>query len=105
MEYAKQVARSYEIYQQAQQYYWHGTLQSKRPESFVAGEYPLYFDHAKGACIWDVDGNPYTDYIMGYGAISLGYCVDEVGDAAIAQIRKGVMTSRPMPCRWSWPES
>lgn len=93
MEYAKQVARSYEIYQQAQQYYWHGTLQSKRPESFVAGEYPLYFDHAKGAYIWDVDGNQYTDYIMGYGAISLGYCVDEIDDAAIAQIRKGVMTS------------
>ena len=34
---------------------------------------------------------------MGYGAISLGYCIDEVDEAAIAQIRNGFMTSLTSP--------
>lgn len=35
--------------------------------------YPIMFDRAEGANIWDVDGNKYLDFSMGFGAIILGY--------------------------------
>ena len=65
--------------------YWHGTTQSKTPEITIPGQFPLFIEKSKGAYLWDIDGNRYTDYIMGYGAISLGYCIDEVDEAAIAR--------------------
>ena len=58
---------------------------SKTPENYIPGQFPLFIEKSKGAYLWDIDGNRYTDYIMGYGAISLGYCIDEVDEAAIAQ--------------------
>jgi glutamate-1-semialdehyde 2,1-aminomutase len=35
--------------------------------------HPIYFKKAKGAKLWDVDGNLFTDYIVGYGSIILGH--------------------------------
>ena len=33
----------------------------------------IYVDHASGGRIWDIDGNEYVDYRMGYGPGILGY--------------------------------
>ena len=46
---------------------------SKRPGNYAFGQYPVYAARAKGARIWDVDGNEYLDYVNGLGPISLGY--------------------------------
>ena len=27
----------------------------------------VYVDHGKGARVWDIDGNEYVDYRLGYG--------------------------------------
>ena len=89
--------KSYELYERSCKSYWHGTTQSKTPENYIPGQFPLFIEKPKGAYLWDIDGNRYTDYIMGYGAISLGYCIDEVDEAAIAQIRNGFMTSLTSP--------
>lgn len=89
--------KSYELYERSCKSYWHGTTQSKTPENYIPGQFPLFIEKSKGAYLWDIDGNRYTDYIMGYGAISLGYCIDEVDEAAIAQIRNGFMTSLTSP--------
>jgi glutamate-1-semialdehyde 2,1-aminomutase len=35
--------------------------------------YPLYFSRAKGTRLWDVDGNEYTDYNMGFGVLVAGH--------------------------------
>jgi glutamate-1-semialdehyde 2,1-aminomutase len=35
--------------------------------------YPLYFTRAKGTKLWDVDGNKYTDYNMGFGVLVAGH--------------------------------
>lgn len=74
--------KSYQLYERSCKSYWHGTTQSKTPENYIPGQFPLFIEKSKGAYLWDIDGNRYTDYIMGYGAISLGYCIDEVDEAA-----------------------
>lgn len=46
----------------------------------------IYVDHGKGARVWDIDGNEYVDYRLGYGPAILGYADDRVDAAA----RKGM---------------
>ena len=54
-------------------------LLSKRPDMFTLGVWPGYFSKAKGANIWDLDGNEYIDMsIAGIGANVLGYADSEV---------------------------
>jgi len=35
--------------------------------------WPFFMDKAKGARVWDVDGNEYLDFCMGYGVLLLGH--------------------------------
>jgi glutamate-1-semialdehyde 2,1-aminomutase len=42
----------------------------------------IYVDHGKGARVWDIDGNKYVDYRLGYGPAILGYADDRVDAAA-----------------------
>ena len=42
----------------------------------------IYVDHGKGGRIWDIDGNEYIDYRLGYGPNILGYADDRVDEAA-----------------------
>jgi glutamate-1-semialdehyde 2,1-aminomutase len=50
---------------------------------------PLFFERASGARLWDVDGNEYVDYLLGYGPVILGHCHPAVEEAVIAQLRRG----------------
>lgn len=69
-------------------------LLSKRPDQFSDGVWPGYFSRAKGAEIWDLDGNHYIDMsIGGIGATALGYADDDVDAAVIEAIRKGSSSS------------
>ncbi len=45
-------------------------------------EKTLYVKKGKGARFWDIDGNEYIDYRMGYGPAILGYADDRVDAAA-----------------------
>ncbi len=42
----------------------------------------IYVDHGKGGRFWDIDGNGYVDYRLGYGPAILGYADDRVDAAA-----------------------
>ena len=42
----------------------------------------IYVDHAKGGRLWDIDGNEYIDYRLGYGPCILGYADERVDAAA-----------------------
>lgn len=59
--------------------------------------YPQYVERASGAYLWDVDGNRYTDFVMGYGPVVLGHAHPEVNGAVTEQLAKGTCMS-PM---WS----
>ncbi len=69
-------------------------LLSKRPDRFSQGVWPGYFSKAKGAHVWDLDGNKYLDMsIGGIGATVLGYCDPDVDGAVKNAIDAGVATS------------
>lgn len=90
----RSVRRSLDLYAHALDLIPGGTqLISRRPERYVAGITPPFAERGKGARFWDLDGNEYIDLVMSVGAALLGYADDEVDDAVIAQLRRGVSFS------------
>ncbi len=79
--------KSEEIYKRALELIPGATLGIRRPYNFVPGEYPIYFDSAKGGRVIDVDGNEYVDMLCAYGPIIIGHREEEIDDAVIEQIR------------------
>jgi glutamate-1-semialdehyde aminotransferase len=70
----------------------------RRPYNFVPGEYPIYFDSAKGGRVTDVDGNEYIDFLCAYGPIIIGHREEEIDNAVIDQMRnKGFCFSLTQP--------
>src|SRR4051794_13516310 len=63
---------------------------SKSPTQFVQGVLPIFLKRAKGAHVWDVDGNEWIDYPMALGPILLGYAEPLVDDAVREQLRDGI---------------
>ncbi len=55
---------------------------------------PTILENGKGAYIWDAEGNKFLDYGMGLRSITLGYDYEDVSNAAIAEIKKGVNLTR-----------
>jgi len=64
---------------------------AKGPTQYVDGVAPKYLRRAKGARVWDVDGNEYLDYNMAIGPISLGYGYDVVDEAIRRQLEDGIV--------------
>src|SRR4051794_9320634 len=88
------VKKSMELWKRAQELIPGGTqLVSRRPTRFAQGVSPVYAKRAKGARIWDVDGNEYIDWVSGIAAIILGYCDPVVDEAVRLQIETGTIYS------------
>jgi len=51
--------------------------------------YPIVVERAKGAYLWDKDGNRYIDILNGYGAILYGHSPEFIVDALRAQLELG----------------
>ena len=49
----------------------------------------IYVQRGKGARLWDIDGNEYIDYRLGYGPAILGYADPRVDEAARAGMEIG----------------
>jgi glutamate-1-semialdehyde 2,1-aminomutase len=49
----------------------------------------LYIERGKGAYLWDVDGNRYIDYRLGYGPAILGHSDERVDKAVGEALRHG----------------
>ena len=49
----------------------------------------IYVHHGKGGRTWDIDGNTYVDYRLGYGPAILGYADDRVDAAAMRGMQVG----------------
>jgi len=65
-----------------------------RDERFVSQSYtrayPAVLSHAKGAYMWDVDGNCYIDFHTGIGVCSTGNCHPRVVEAIKKQAEKSI---------------
>ena len=66
------------------------------PSSFQAYDpHPIVVSRAQGSWMEDVDGNRYTDYDMGFGALFSGHCHPLVRSAIEAQLDNGTLFVTP----------
>jgi amino acid adenylation domain-containing protein len=54
--------------------------------------YPFYTDRSEGSRVWDVDGNEYVDFVMGFGASIFGHRPPFVVKAVHEQLDRGFET-------------
>ncbi|WP_213810436.1 glutamate-1-semialdehyde 2,1-aminomutase [Jeotgalicoccus sp. WY2] len=59
------------------------------------GDHPLFIDHAKGARLYDVDGNSYIDYSLSFGPLILGHADDKVVKSVQDAAVKGTSFGAP----------
>ncbi len=86
--------RSSALFQEAQKVIPGGVNSPVRAFKAVGGS-PIFVKEAKGAYLYDVDGNKLIDYINSWGPMILGHAYPAVVDAVIEKARKG--TSFGMP--------
>ncbi len=58
---------------------------------------PVFIDKAKGAKIWDVDGNEYIDYVGSWGPMILGHAHPRIISALKKTAPKGTSFGAPTP--------
>jgi glutamate-1-semialdehyde 2,1-aminomutase len=58
-------------------------------------EYPIAMTHGKGSKLYDVDGNEYIDYVLGFGPMLLGHSPQAVNEAVRRQLTLGSHFSAP----------
>ena len=65
-----------------------GGMYGHQSVKYLTEDFPLYFAKAKGAHLWDVDGNQYIDYVCGYGTNLFGYGNERIEQSAALQLQK-----------------
>ncbi|XP_057415095.1 ornithine aminotransferase, mitochondrial-like [Lotus japonicus] len=55
---------------------------------------PIVFSQAKGACVWDPEGNKYIDFLSGYSAVNQGHCHPKILKALQEQAESLTVSSR-----------
>jgi len=75
------------LYKEAQELIPGGMMGIRRPYNFVPGEYPVFFESAKGGRVIDADGNEFIDMLCAYGPIIIGHREKEIDRAVTAQMK------------------
>lgn len=70
---------------------------SKSVLNLVVGESPLFLERGKGAYVYDIDGNRFLDLILGLLPVVLGHADNDVNNAIIGQLEKGISFSLATP--------
>jgi glutamate-1-semialdehyde 2,1-aminomutase len=93
------MSKTQDLYRHAKTRIPGGTqLLSKRPEMFAPDQWPAYFSRAKGAAVWDLDDNEYTDMAFnGIGACLLGFAHPKVTEAVTRRVADGSMCTLNAP--------
>ena len=71
---------------------------SKRPEALFGAAspgLPRRMARSAGCRVWDEEGREYVDYVMGLGAVALGYAHPEVTEAVCEAAAGGVVSGLP----------
>src|ERR1043165_7049820 len=89
-------SRSKELFARAQERIPGGVNSPVRAFRNVDGE-PFFVDRAKGARLWDVDGNEYVDYVGRWGPAILGHAPNVIVDAIRETSAHGVSFGIPNP--------
>jgi len=86
--------RSKRLYSEAKKYLPGGVNSPVRAFKAVSGE-PVFIAKAQGSRLWDVDGNPYIDYVLSWGPMILGHAHPRVVEAVKAAVENGTSFGAP----------
>jgi len=86
--------RSSQLFTQAQKYIPGGVNSPVRAFKAVGGT-PIFIKKAKGAYLYDQDGNKFIDYINSWGPMILGHAFEPVVDAIIEKTKYGTSFGTP----------
>ena len=89
-------SKSDQLFAEALKYIPGGVNSPVRAFRAVGGQ-PFFVDRAKGAHIWDVDGNEYIDYVGTWGPAILGHAHPKVVRAVQAAAEHGTSFGIPNP--------
>ena len=96
--------RSQSLFHRAQSLMPGGVNSPVRAFKSVGGE-PFFVQRAEGACLEDVDGNRYIDYVGSWGPMIVGHNHPEVLAAVIATARDGLSFGTPNPLEVTMAET
>jgi glutamate-1-semialdehyde 2,1-aminomutase len=86
--------RSEKLFEQARRLIPGGVNSPVRAFKAVGGR-PIFVAKARGAKIWDADGNTYLDYVLSWGPMILGHAHPQVGRAIRAAVLNGTSYGAP----------
>lgn len=86
--------RSEQLYQRAQHVLPGGVNSPVRAFRSVGGT-PRFIDHAKGAYLYDADGQRYIDYVLSWGPMILGHSDPDVSAALHQAVDRGTSYGAP----------
>lgn len=86
--------RSSELFRSAQRVLPGGVNSPVRAFNSVGGD-PIFIKEAKGAYMYDEDGNKFIDYINSWGPLILGHAYQPVVDALVEKAKKGTSFGAP----------
>jgi glutamate-1-semialdehyde 2,1-aminomutase len=89
-------SKSKKLFKEALKYIPGGVNSPVRAFRAVGGN-PFFVDKAKGARIWDVDGNEMIDYVCSWGPAILGHAHPKIVSAVKAAAQKGTSFGIPNP--------
>lgn len=99
-EYVAKHPKSKALYERALNSFASGVTHDGR----YAKPFPIYAVRAQGAKKWDVDGNEYVDYVMGHGALLVGYRDKRVEAAFQDQVSKAIHIGACTSLEMEWAE-
>lgn len=85
---------SHELIERARLYIPGGVNSPVRAFNGVGGD-PLFFDHASGACLYDVSGRSYIDYVGSWGPMIAGHSNPAIIAAVQEAVKKGLSFGAP----------
>ena len=90
------MTKSEQLFRDAQTHIPGGVNSPVRAFLAVGGT-PVFFDRARGAYLYDVDGNRYIDYVLSWGPMILGHAHPEVIASVAEIIQSGLSFGAPTP--------
>jgi glutamate-1-semialdehyde 2,1-aminomutase len=97
MRYPVPSGRSRELFARAREVIASGVNSTARATFSGWEPYPLFVANGEGARVRDVDGNEYTDYLLGLGPMLFGHRPPVITEAVVEQItRRGTVFALPM---------
>jgi len=90
------VRHSIELFAQAQAILPGGVDSPVRAFRAVGGQ-PLFIERGEGAYLYDVDGNPFVDYVLSWGPLILGHAHPRVVRAIAEAAARGTSFGAPSP--------